>query len=254
MSDSFGHPRTALVLGGRSEIAHAILRALQNRGLERVVAGVRSPDRAEEWFEDHPLPGLDIQFQEWDVNDIGGNDKLLQRARDCFGDIDVVICAVGSLGHGAGLTAEPAAANALFLDNMAGPATALLAASQALTEQGHGALVVLSSVAGLRARRSNFLYGAAKAGLDTFAQGLSDALRETPVRVHLIRPGFVHSKMTADLPAAPFATRPEAVADAVVSALSGPSSVVHVPRILGPLFAGFRLAPRPIWRLIAGDR
>ncbi len=106
--------------------------------------------------------------------------------------------------------------------------------------------MVLSSVAGLRARKSNYLYGAAKAGLDTFACGLADALATTGVRLHLIRPGFVHTRMTAGLDPAPFASDADTVAVAIAAAVGRPrSSVVHVPRALGPLFGAFRARAAP---------
>ena len=82
------------------------------------------------------------------------------------------------------------------------------AATDALRRQGHGRIVVLSSVAGERARRSNFVYGSSKAGLDAFCQGLGDSLAGTGVRLLVVRPGFVHSKMTQGLDAAPLATDP----------------------------------------------
>ena len=255
MTDAFGFPRTALVLGGASEIAHATLVELSRSGLEAAVLAVRSTQRASAWIEQHPLPDLDVHLVGWDAGDVEGHEPLFDRAAELLGDIDLVLCAVGSLGHGAGLTAKPEEADHLFQANMAGPATALTAAARRLDDQGRGAIVVLSSVAGLRPRKSNYLYGAAKAGLDTFTQGLADALADGPVRVHLIRPGFVTSKMTAGLDPAPFATTPDVVAAAIADALTSPGNrIVHVPRILGPLFLGFRNLPRPLWRRIAGDR
>src|SRR4029450_11965014 len=88
-----------------------------------------------------------------------------------------------------------------------------------LRAQGHGTIVVLSSVAGERARRSNFVYGSTKAGLDAFFQGLGDSLVGTGASVMIVRPGFVHTKMTEGLDPAPLATTPEAVAEAIVRGL-----------------------------------
>ena len=116
-------------------------------------------------------------------------------------------------------------------------------------------IVVLSSVAGVRPRRSNYVYGASKAGLDAFARGLREGLRPTGVKVVVVRPGFVRTKMTTGLAPAPFATDPGTVASAIVAAAArGRSGVVWVPRLLGPLFGFFRLLPGPIWRRVAGDR
>ena len=81
--------------------------------------------------------------------------------------------------------------------NFTGAVSASLAVAAQLRRQGHGRLVVLSSVAGERVRKANFVYGSSKAGLDGFAQGLGDSLVGTGARVLVVRPGFVHSAMTA---------------------------------------------------------
>jgi decaprenylphospho-beta-D-erythro-pentofuranosid-2-ulose 2-reductase len=116
-------------------------------------------------------------------------------------------------------------------------------------------MLVLSSVAGVRVRKSNFVYGSAKAGLDAFAQGLTDALAGTPVTLHVIRPGFVRSKMTTGLPEAPFTAEADAVAAAAVAALGSPQSGTRwVPAKLRPIFFGLNHLPRPLWRRISADR
>src|SRR5258708_37875063 len=104
-------------------------------------------------------------------------------------------------------------------------------------------------------RRANFGYGSAKSGLDAFAQGLTDAVVGSGVTIHVIRPGFVRSKMTEGLPEAPFATDVDVVADAVVAALaSGRSATRWVPAKLRVAFIGLRHLPRPLWRRIAAAR
>ena len=255
MNDAFRFPRSALVLGGGSDIAYAILHRLAERGLDRVVLAARDPQAVRDRLSREPLSIAAIHVVHWDAREIDAHDALLHDARQRIGDIDLVLCAVGSLGHAAGLSAPVHTAADMFTDNLTGPAAATTAAAHHLAAQGHGAIVVLSSVAGLRTRRSNYLYGASKAGLDAFAQGLTDALVCTSVRVHIVRPGFVKTKMTEGLPPAPFSTTADAVADAVVEVVtSDRSRIVHVPRVLGPMFAVLRLVPRPIWRRIAGDR
>ena len=116
------------------------------------------------------------------------------------GDIDMVLLAFGVLGDQAHDEREPARRGA----GRRRPTTRARSrpawcARGALQTQGHGSLVVLSSVAGERARRANFIYGSSKAGLDAFAQGLGDALHGTGVHVMVVRPGFVRTRMTAGL-------------------------------------------------------
>jgi decaprenylphospho-beta-D-erythro-pentofuranosid-2-ulose 2-reductase len=107
---------------------------------------------------------------------------------------------------------------------------------------------VLSSVAGERVRKANFVYGSSKAGLDGFAQGLGDSLEGTGASVLIVRPGFVHSAMTAGLKPAPFATTPDVVADVVVRGLRQGRRIVWAPGMLRWVFMVLRHVPHPIWR------
>ncbi|MDA8033467.1 MAG: SDR family NAD(P)-dependent oxidoreductase, partial [Actinomycetota bacterium] len=115
-----------------------------------------------------------------------------------------------------------------------------------------GRLVVLSSAAGYRVRKANFVYGAAKAGLDGLAQGLRDALEGTGVGVTIVRPGFVRSRMTSGMAPAPMASDPEDVAAAVVAGIERRAEVVWVPSTLGPVLFALRLLPSSLWRRLPG--
>jgi len=247
-------PRTALVLGANSDIARATLARLAEHGLEQVVLAARDPSAATAALA-MVAPGLDATGVRWDATDATSHAGLVAGAVATLGRIDLVLCTVGVLGHGAGLEMTPVAVDEMIRVNLAGCAAALAAVAPRLADQSHGTIVVLSSVAGVRPRRSNYVYGATKAGLDAFAFGLADALHDRGVRVVVVRPGFVRSKMTTGLRPAPFATDPVVVASAVEHALArGRRGVVWVPPRLGPLFTGFRLLPAALWRRVAGDR
>jgi decaprenylphospho-beta-D-erythro-pentofuranosid-2-ulose 2-reductase len=138
--------------------------------------------------------------------------------------------------------------------NYGGAVSTLLHVAGRLRAQGHGAIVVLSSVAGERVRASNFVYGSTKAGLDAFAQGLGDSLAGSGVDVLVVRPGWVATRMTEGLDPAPFATTPEVVAAAVADGLTRRREVVWAPGILRVVFAAFRHLPRPLWRKVAASR
>ena len=114
--------------------------------------------------------------------------------------------------------------------------------------QGHGAIVMLSSVAGERVRKQNPVYGGTKAGIDGFAQGLGDGLAADGVHMLVVRPGFVHSAMTAGLKSAPFATTPEKVAEATAKGLRGRRRTVWAPGVLRFVFMALRHTPGPVWR------
>jgi decaprenylphospho-beta-D-erythro-pentofuranosid-2-ulose 2-reductase len=120
--------------------------------------------------------------------------------------------------------------------------------AERLRTQGHGTLLLLSSVAGERVRKANFVYGSSKAGADGFFQGLGDRLAGSGVDVMIVRPGFVRTKMTAGMSDAPMTTSPEAVATAVTNALARNREIVWVPPPLRLVMAVVRHLPRPLFR------
>ena len=247
------HPESALVLGGNSEIGVALLAELSRSGLRSAHLAARDPGAATERVT-AAAPTLEVMASAWDAVHPGGHEELVARASSELGRIDLVICAVGLLGHHAGLSMGSTEVDEMVRANFAGPAAALATVAPVLEQQGSGCIVVLSSVAGVRARRSNYVYGSSKAGLDSFAQGLGDALHGSGVRVLVVRPGFVRSKMTTGLDPAPFATDPATVARSAARAIRQGRETVSVPSFLGPAFAVLRNVPRPLWRRIAADR
>lgn len=244
MMNAFDQPQTILVLGGRSDIAHAIVRELASPALTTVVLAHRGGDSVS-------LEGLpedaQIHCVAFDSTDHAGHQAFVQQAAEDFGDLDIVIQAFGLLG-GDDVNSDPSAAADLIDVNMTGAVSSGLAVAARLRLQGHGVLVVLSSVAGVRTRPSNFVYGASKAGQDAFATGLGHALAGSGARVMTVRPGFVRSAMTAGMDGAPFACDPTDVAAVVAAGLRSKKSVVWAPSVLKYVFAVLRLVPGVVWR------
>lgn len=244
-----GVPRRVLLIGGSSEIALAIARRLAVDGPVRADLVGRDRARLEVAAHDLARDGLEVgPIEILDAADTDAHAAVLGRAFEHAGGFDVVVLAVGVLGAQEGLDADPAVAETVMQVNFLGCGSLLLHSLRALRGQGHGTLVVLSSVAAERPRSNNAVYGAAKAGLDSLAQGLADATAGSGVRVLVVRPGFVATRMTAGLRPAPLATTPDAVADATVRALSGRAHTIWVPTTLRPLFAVLRHLPRPVFR------
>lgn len=247
MRDALGAVQSVLVLGGGSEIAQAITRRLVAERARTVLLAGRAPERLEASAEELRRAGASIvETVSFDAEDTQTHPAFVDEAFARHGDVDLVLVAFGVLGEGA--EGDPAAAVDVARTNYLGGVSVMTAAAERLKRQGHGTLVVLSSVAGERARRSNYVYGSSKAGLDAFAQGLGDALQGTGVDVIVVRPGFVRTKMTQGLDPAPFATDPDAVAGAVLGGLRKGSHTVWAPPIMRWIMSVLRHLPRPLFR------
>jgi len=253
MIDAIGRPQSVLVLGGSSEIAQAIVDKLVPARCRTVVLAGREGPRLTAAAARAGKAGAEVvEIVPFDADDTSGHHDFAARVFDRFGDIDLVIVAAGVLGDQEADERDPAAAAAVITTNFTGPASAMLAVATRLRAQGHGRLVVMSSVAGQRARKANFIYGSSKAGLDAFAQGLGDSLEGTGVGVTIVRPGFVVGRMTEGMTPAPFSTTPEAVADAVVGGIESGAGVVYAPALLRWVFAVMRQLPGFVWRRMPG--
>jgi decaprenylphospho-beta-D-erythro-pentofuranosid-2-ulose 2-reductase len=253
MNDAFGRPQSVVVLGGTSDIAREILARLATDRCRSVVLAGRDRGPLEHAAE---ALGRSVSHVETVLFDAAATDsaaKTVARGFEAAGEeVDLVIVAVGELGHQEEDETDPDRVAHMVAVNFSWPAAALATAANLLKEQGHGRLIVLSSVAGYRVRRSNFVYGSAKAGLDGFALGLGEALRGSGVTMHIVRPGFVRTKMTMGRPAAPFAVGPDRVASDVVRGVERGQSVIWSPGVLRWVFSALRLLPQSVWRRLPG--
>lgn len=249
MRDGLGRVQSVLVLGGTSDIGTAIAGRLVDRGATTVVLAGRDADGlARHAARFRQRGATTVGTVALDAHDRAGHAAAVAAAFDGYGDVDVVVHAIGVLGDQDHHERDPLAAADVVDVNFTAAVTLLLPVADRLLVQGHGTLVVLSSVAGERVRRANFVYGASKAGLDAFATGLGDRLAGSGVRVLVVRPGFVHSAMTAGRPPAPMATTPDDVARAVVRALERGDEELWVPPAMRLVMAALRHLPRPVFR------
>jgi short-subunit dehydrogenase len=237
---------TTLVLGGRSEIGLAVAERLAPGTV--VLAARRSTDLSAEEKTLLSAGATAVERVEFDADDLAGHGPVLTDIFDRFGPISVVVIAFGLLGDQNRAEREADHAVSIVHTDYVAHVSVLTHLANLLRAQGNGQVVVFSSVAGVRVRRANYVYGSAKAGLDGFASGLADALAGSGVHLLLVRPGFVIGRMTEGMSPAPFSSTPGQVADATVKALRRKQAVVWVPGVLRPVFAVMRLLPRAIWR------
>ena len=238
---------TIVILGGRSEIGLAVARRLAP-GATVVLAARRSGELGAGAQAIRDAGAAAVDTVEFDADDLAAQRGVLDDIVARHGPLDVVVVAFGILGDQARAEADAEHARAIVHTDYVAHVTVLTHLAQIVRAQGSGTLVVFSSVAGVRVRRANYVYGSAKAGLDGFASGLADALHGSGARLLLVRPGFVIGRMTDGMAPAPLSSTPDAVADATVAALRAGRGEAWVPRALQPIFAIARHAPRALWR------
>jgi decaprenylphospho-beta-D-erythro-pentofuranosid-2-ulose 2-reductase len=183
----------------------------------------------------------------FDAEEMAAHERLLDEAF-ADGDLDLVLVSLGVLHRQEDALRDPTVAVNTAMVNYVAPLSLLVGVARRLQDQGHGTIVVLSSVASERPRKSNFVYGSSKAGVDAFAQGLGDELAASGVRVMVVRPGFVHTKMTAGMRPPPLSATPGQVADAIALALARGTETVWVPASLRVVMAILCHLPRSVFR------
>jgi decaprenylphospho-beta-D-erythro-pentofuranosid-2-ulose 2-reductase len=248
MRDALGRYGTVVVLGGGSDIGSSTARLLAARGSTIVLAARRPDELIDEAAALRGAGARAVEVVAFDALDTEAHPAFVRELFDRFGDLDLVLLAFGVLGDQEAAEKDSAAALEVARTNYLGAVSVLIPLAEGLREQGHGTIAVLSSVAAERGRRSNFVYGSAKAGLDVFCQGLADRLHGEGVRVLVVRPGFVASKMTAHLDPAPLSTTPDAVAKATLDGLDRGADVVWVPGPLRWVMTVLRHLPRSVFR------
>ncbi|MGW0026947.1 SDR family NAD(P)-dependent oxidoreductase [Rhodococcus sp. NPDC003383] len=236
-----------VIFGGRSEIGLEVARRLAP-GRTVILAARRADDLHEPRDAVRAAGASAVHTVEFDADDLDSHERVLAQITAAHGPIDVAVLAFGILGDQSRAETDAAHAVAVVHTDYVAQVALLTRLATRLRAQGAGRIVVFSSVAGVRVRRANYVYGSAKAGLDGFASGLADALHGSGVSLLLVRPGFVIGRMTEGMSPAPLSSTADQVADATVRALGRGRGEVWVPGLLRPVFFGMRLLPRAIWR------
>ena len=239
--------KTVVIFGGRSEIGVELAARLAAGAT--VVLAARGADRlTDEVTRVQAAGAAAVHTMEFDADDIASHGRLVASIVARHGRIDVAVLAFGILGDQARAESDAAHAVAVVHTDYVAQVSLLITLAAEMRSVGRGTMVVFSSVAGVRVRRANYVYGSAKAGLDGFASGLADSVHGTGVRVLIVRPGFVIGRMTAGMSPAPLSSTPPQVAAATARALARGRRTVWIPWALRPVFFGMRLLPQSVWR------
>ena len=245
MDDTGAGP--VLILGGRSEIGIELAQRLAPGAT--VILAARAADRLDEQVALCRAAGAAmVHTREFDADDLASHGPLVASIVAEHGSIGTAVLAFGILGDQARAEIDATHAVAIVHTDYVAQVSLLTHLAAAMRTADRGSMIVFSSVAGVRVRRANYVYGSAKAGLDGFASGLSDALYGTGVRLLIARPGFVIGRMTQGMTPAPLSSTPQQVADATARALAKGRRSVWIPWALRPMFFAMRLLPQFVWR------
>lgn len=236
-------------VGGTRGMGRALTRLLAERGDAVTLLG-RDAAELELSARDLTARGArgPVATGHLDLAEPDGFGAGLDAADHAMGGFDALVVTAADFAAQKDLERDPARLRRLLDANFTGTAVLCQQAAERLAARGGGTICVFSSVAGDRARRSNYLYGSSKAGLSAFLEGLGFAYGDRHVRVVCVRPGFVKTAMTAGLPVPPFAGEPDAVARVVLRAMDRGTPVVYAPPMWRLIMLAIRMLPRFVMR------
>lgn len=218
-----------VIIGATSAIAEATARLYAARGA-RLFLVARNKNRLDDIAADLRVRGSQEVLQATlDMNDVPGHASVIDQIWSSFGHVDVVLVAHGTLPDQAQCEVSVDVALKEFATNGTSTIALLTAMASRFEAQRDGTMAVISSVAGDRGRQSNYLYGAAKAAVTTFASGLRQRMAKVGVNVLTIKPGFVDTPMTRDFKKGALWAKPEAIARGIARAADRGRSVAYLP-------------------------
>jgi len=235
-----------LILGAASDIAEAIAYAYAGRG-STVMLAARTITRLERVQADMLVRfGKSPFLLEFDALDYNGHQRFYKNLPV---SPDIVVCVFGYLGDNEKALHDFSEAKNIIDVNYTGAVSILNAASEQFIEKGSGTIIGISSVAGERGRQSNFHYGSAKAGFTAYLSGLRNYLFHKGVHVLTVKPGFVKTKMTAEMPLNPKLTAsPQQIAKDVLKAADKKKNVLYSLWMWKYIMAIIRSIPEGVFK------
>jgi short-subunit dehydrogenase len=240
---------TVLVLGAASAIARAVAGEFARRGFDLLLAG-RDREELDKVAADLSLRhGVSAQGRAFDALAFDTHRAFVEACRVASRDslAGAVLC-FGTLGEQSAAQKDPDEARRVLDTNLVGAVSILSLVANHFEEKRGGFLCALSSVAGDRGRQSNYVYGAAKAGLTVFLQGLRNRLFASGVSVTTIKPGFVDTQMTWGRPGLFLVASPQTAAKRIVAAVLKGEDQAYVPGFWRPVMLLIRLIPEKIFK------
>ncbi|WJZ01390.1 decaprenylphospho-beta-D-erythro-pentofuranosid-2-ulose 2-reductase [Corynebacterium freiburgense] len=249
MLNAVGKAQNILLLGGTSEIGIAIVEEFLSKGPAHVtLAAYKDEGRIDAAVAQLKAAGASsVEVIDFDARAFDTHPEVIDLAFS-QGDVDIAIVAFGVLGDNEEQWQNQAKAVDAVQINYTGAVSVGVLLAEKFKAQGHGTIVAMSSAAGLKVRRSNFVYGSAKAGLDGFYTQLGEALRGSGAHVLVVRPGQVRTRMSAGVKEAPFTVNREEVATSVVQATLDRKDTVWVHPMFKYVMMVLQHLPKTILR------
>jgi decaprenylphospho-beta-D-erythro-pentofuranosid-2-ulose 2-reductase len=241
-------PSRILALGATSAIAEATLRLFAIRGASFFLVA-RNPDKLAAVAADLKTRGAScVATHVMDLDDTTAHPAMLEAAAENLGTIDMALLAHGILGDQRQAEKSYLAAESILGTNFMAPVSLITWLANYFEASHQGTLAVISSVAGDRGRKSNYVYGASKGALSIFLDGVRNRIDRAGVHVLTIKPGFVATPMTAHLPQGPLFAQPSKVAAGIFRAIEKRRDVVYVPAFWAVIMLIIRMIPRRIFK------
>lgn len=222
-------PQPVLILGATSSIARGAAEAFAERGVPLFLASRDSEELSRLAADLQARFPIQAQYKTFDIHDFRSHRDFLPSIQEAAGPLAGVVLAIGYLGDQQRATQELAESQAIMERNFTGPCSILNECANLFEAQKQGFIIAISSVAGDRGRQSNYTYGSAKAGLNTYLQGLRNRLAPAGVRVITIKPGFVDTAMTFGKKGMFLVASPKEVGKKIAQSLDKSTDIVYLP-------------------------
>lgn len=240
-----------LFFGATKGIGRAVARRMAERGDRFALLGRDVEDLKRTATDLEALGGSVAATVSCDLLERSSFEPALDAAWDALGKVDTVVVTAGLFGTHVALEGDAALRESVLTGDFTNTIHFCEASAPRLIAGGGGALCVMSSVAGDRPRKPAYLYGAAKAGLTFYLEGLDLKYRDKGLRVVNVKPGFIKTAMTAELPVPPFSSTPEVIAPGIVRAIDRGTAVVYVPGIWRFVMLAVRSLPKFMMRKLS---